>query len=159
LTELLENAQTILGMAISEALAVIFPDNPASQSIFRYAGFRYAATHPDGDALYFIYAVPMPCCCGHDCARCITRLASRLDMDVLRRQSVLFYKEFFKHTIGTGDIHCRGGRSDDVFRECRTCPFTACCRRKGIDSCAQCSTPCEPYLEYKRKFVNRCHQI
>lgn len=35
--------------------AVIYPDNGASRRAFEKSGFNYDRTHPDGDAMYYIY--------------------------------------------------------------------------------------------------------
>lgn len=55
ITELLENSTAILGMEITCAKAVIFPDNIASQKAFEKAGFTFESAHPDGDAWYYIW--------------------------------------------------------------------------------------------------------
>jgi len=55
LSELLRNANVIIGTDINIAKAVIFPKNIASQKTFEKAGFVYTGTHPDGDAWYYEY--------------------------------------------------------------------------------------------------------
>lgn len=57
LKELLAREE-ILGFSIQKGEAVIFPGNIASQKAFEKAGFRYHHTHPDGDALYYVYEAP-----------------------------------------------------------------------------------------------------
>ena len=47
--------EEIIGFAIQKSEAVIFLNNIASQKAFENAGFRYHHTHPDGDALYYVY--------------------------------------------------------------------------------------------------------
>lgn len=54
LKELL-SGKAVPGMTIRRCEAVIFPGNTASQRAFGNAGFRYHHTHPDGDALYYVY--------------------------------------------------------------------------------------------------------
>ena len=55
LNELIEHGIDILGKDIISAKAVIFPNNIASKIAFENAGFIYEATHPDGDAEYYVY--------------------------------------------------------------------------------------------------------
>lgn len=55
LTELLEEYTAEYGIKYDRAMAVIFPDNKASQKAFEKAGFVFESAHPDGDALYYIY--------------------------------------------------------------------------------------------------------
>ncbi len=102
----------------------------------------------------------LPCFCGHDCARCLTYLAARTGDDSLRKQSQRFYREEFGVDLPLEAFSCEGGRSDRVFALCRECPFAACCRRRGIDSCGDCPDgPCEEYLAYRQRYVNRCNQL
>ena len=54
LQELLAGEE-IIGFAIENAEAVIFPSNIASQKAFEKAGFRYHHAHEDGDAFYYVY--------------------------------------------------------------------------------------------------------
>lgn len=54
LQELLAGEE-IIGFAIEQAEAVIFPSNIASQRAFEKAGFRYHHAHEDGDAFYYVY--------------------------------------------------------------------------------------------------------
>ena len=55
------------------------------------------------------------CCCGHDCSWCLTYLATINNDENLRKQSQSFYKTEFAIDIPLKDIHCLGGRSEDVF--------------------------------------------
>ncbi len=101
-----------------------------------------------------------PCYCGHDCARCVTYLATVRDDDALRRTSRRFYRDTFGIDIPSDKLCCLGGRSDTVMPLCRTCPFAACCRRRGIDRCADCPDyPCPAIADYTAKYVNRVNQI
>ena len=63
------------------------------------------------------------CYCGHDCARCLTYLATINNDEDLRKQSQEFYKAEFGIDIPLKDIHCLGGRSEDIFYLCKECPF------------------------------------
>lgn len=102
----------------------------------------------------------MPCFCGHDCARCITYLATLRDDDALRLRAQAFYRETFSLDVPLEQIHCRGGRADDVFFLCRECPFAICCRGRELSSCADCADyPCPSLREYQLKYVNRCLQV
>lgn len=53
LKELLENSTTIIGKDITQAKAVIYPNNIASQKAFEKAGFTFDYAHPDGDSWYY----------------------------------------------------------------------------------------------------------
>lgn len=102
----------------------------------------------------------MPCFCGHDCSRCITYLATLHDDDTLRLRAQAFYRETFSRDVPLEQIHCRGGRSDDVFFLCRECPFAQCCRERGLTSCAACADePCDSLRAYQAQYVNRCNQV
>lgn len=56
------------------------------------------------------------CYCGHDCARCITYIATQRNDNTLRRQSQNFYKESFGLDLPLHEFNCSGGRSDRVFK-------------------------------------------
>ena len=55
LSELLREYTVSCGMEYDRAMAVIFPDNEASQKAFEKAGFVFDSAHPDGDAWYYVY--------------------------------------------------------------------------------------------------------
>lgn len=55
LNELLLCGQSILGVEIKKAFAVIFPNNHASMRTFEKAGFVFFKAHSDGDAWYYTY--------------------------------------------------------------------------------------------------------
>ena len=100
------------------------------------------------------------CYCGHDCNRCVTRLATVHDDEALRLQAQAFYRDRFGLKIPLDQIHCQGGRSDDIFFLCRECPFSTCCRSRNLTSCADCPDyPCATLRDYQEKYVNRCNQI
>ena len=100
------------------------------------------------------------CYCGHDCSRCITRLATIRGDESLRLQAQAFYREILGMEIPLERLHCQGGRSDDIFFLCKECPFALCCRSRKYSSCAECTDyPCETLRDYQAKYVNRCNQI
>ncbi len=100
------------------------------------------------------------CFCGHDCARCVTRLAAVRNDVGLREKSREFYWTMFGIELPAEEIRCKGGRSDEVFLLCRECPFAACCRKRGIDSCEECPEfPCAMLADYREKYVNKTNQI
>lgn len=102
----------------------------------------------------------MPCYCGHDCARCITYIATLRNDDNLRRQSQSFYKERFGLDIPLEKFNCEGGRSQNVFELCKECPFVKCCKERSVDSCSKCPEyPCKEISDYQVKYVNKCNQI
>ena len=100
------------------------------------------------------------CCCGHDCSRCLTYLATINNDENLRKQSQSFYKTEFVIDIPLKDIHCLGGRSEDVFCLCKECPFVKCCKEHNVERCIECfEYPCKTIKEYQEKYVNKCNQI
>lgn len=106
------------------------------------------------------FKIATPCFCGHDCSRCVTYLATVRNNDELRKQSQLFYKNEFDLDIPLSEIHCKGGRSDDVFKLCPECPWMKCCLERKIDVCSDCPVyPCKPLVKYQAKYVNKCNQL
>ena len=100
------------------------------------------------------------CCCGHDCARCLTYLATINNDEELRQKSQSFYKTEFGIDIAREDIHCLGGCSEDVFYLCKECPFIKCCNEHSVEMCFECSNyPCKKIKAYQEKYVNKCNQI
>lgn len=57
LKELLDNGTAIIGKDITQAEAVIYPNNIASQKVFEKAGFTFDHAHTDGDSWYYKYEV------------------------------------------------------------------------------------------------------
>jgi len=55
LAELMLESKMILGVEITEACAVIYPNNIPSQKAFEKAGFKFESEHPDGDAWNYKY--------------------------------------------------------------------------------------------------------
>ena len=102
----------------------------------------------------------LPCYCGHDCARCITYIATQRNDDNLRRQAQSFYKERFGLDIPLEKFNSEGGRSQNVFELCKECPFVKCCKERSVDSCSKCPEyPCKEISDYQVKYVNKCNQI
>lgn len=102
----------------------------------------------------------MMCYCGHDCTRCLTYLATVHNDEALRERSQHFYKNAFGMEIPLEQVHCFGGRSEDVFYLCRECPFIQCCKEHAVEQCADCSIfPCQKIKAYQEKYVNQCNQI
>lgn len=103
---------------------------------------------------------PGKCFCGHDCSRCITYLATVRNDENLRIQSQRFYKDAFNLDIPLNEMHCFGGRSNNIFKLCCDCPWMKCCRERKIDACSECAEyPCKPLAEYQAKYVNKCNQL
>ena len=55
LRDMLLHSKEILGVEVTSAKTVIFPDNTASKKAFEKAGFVFDSIHPDGDAWYYVY--------------------------------------------------------------------------------------------------------
>lgn len=103
---------------------------------------------------------PGLCYCGHDCSRCVTYLATIYQDERLRQQAKDFYQTSMGREIPLDQIHCLGGRSDDIFFLCADCPWMQCCKEQGISSCSECSKyPCKPLADYEKKYVNKCNQF
>ena len=97
--------------------------------------------------------------CGHDCSRCITRLASVRNDPALRERARRFYESEFGIAMSPEELRCFGCRSGETLRLCRDCPWKACCRKRGVDACAACPDyPCRAFAAYEAKYVNRCNQ-
>lgn len=100
------------------------------------------------------------CCCGHDCSRCVTYLATVRQDESLRRRAQRFYEENFGRHIPAEEIRCLGIRSDCVLSLCRECPWWKCCEQRGITRCEECEEyPCAPLAAYREKYVNRCNVV
>lgn len=100
------------------------------------------------------------CYCGHDCARCLTYLATINNDEEWRKRSQSFYKTEFGIDIPLEDIHCLGGLSEDVFYLCQECPFIKCCKEHNVEMCSDCPEfPCELIKSYQDNYVNKCNQI
>jgi len=97
--------------------------------------------------------------CGHDCSRCKVYAATQTGDKKLRKEVIAFYKTAMGRKLKTADVHCNGCRSDDKMTDCGDCPFTICCDEKGLDSCVHCPKPCDMYIEYLDKYVNKVLQI
>ena len=117
--------------------AFCYPHNVRSKRVIEKCGFTYETTIEQGQQIYtgqtfdtVCYSIMktdyMTCYCGHDCTRCITYLATVKNDDELRKQSQQFYKNEFGLDIPLSEIHCMGGRSDDIFKLCRGCPWMKC---------------------------------
>ncbi len=159
LAELIAQSKNIIGVAIKDANAVIFPNNIASQKAFEKAGFIFYSEHPDGDAWNYRYR-NNACFCGHDCSKCVTYIATQTNNDDLRRQAQSFYKERFGLDIPLEKFYCDGGKSEKVFEPCKDCPFQKCCMEHGIDACSKCPEyPCKEISDYLEKYVNKCNQL
>ena len=99
-------------------------------------------------------------CCGHDCGRCVTYLATVRNDDRLRGQAQAFYRDTFHVNLPPDAFRCLGCRSEVVFILCRDCPFTACADRRSISHCKNCAdSPCPALADYTEKYVNRCNQL
>ncbi|MBU1050726.1 DUF3795 domain-containing protein [Candidatus Bipolaricaulota bacterium] len=49
-----------------------------------------------------------------------------------------------EHGMALEDLHCDGCRTDVLSPSCQHCATRDCAKRKGLDSCSQCSEmPCE----------------
>lgn len=100
------------------------------------------------------------CYCGHDCARCLTYLATIHDDESLRERAQKFYSETFGLEIPLDRVVCHGGRSEHPFYLCAECPFAKCCNNRGIASCTDCPKySCDLLKDYQGKYVNRVNQI
>lgn len=99
-------------------------------------------------------------CCGHECFRCVTYIATIRNDDTLRERSKRFYKEEFGLDIPISEFNCLGCRSKKVFKLCGDCPFVKCAQSRSISSCLECAKyPCELLADYQEKYVNKFNQL
>jgi hypothetical protein len=100
------------------------------------------------------------CFCGHDCSRCFTYLATVNNSDELRLKAQKFYHDELGYDLPLKEIHCQGGRSSDLFKLCRGCPWMICCEERGLNACSECvEYPCRPLADYINKYVDKCNQM
>jgi len=139
----------------------IYPDTPEEiKAHIANSGLLLLEHYETEFAHIFVAKKECKCYCGHDCARCITYMATLRNDDNLRRQSQSFYKEQFGLDIPFEKINCEGGRSQNVFELCKGCPFVKCCKERSVDSCSKCPEyPCKEISDYQAKYVNKCNQI
>ena len=104
--------------------------------------------------------ISSPCYCGHDCAKCVTYIATQKNSTALRKKARQFYKETFGIELPVEKFCCEGGKSEKVFELCKDCPFARCCKEHGVDFCCKCPEyPCSEIASYQVKYVNKCNQI
>lgn len=151
---------------IDKVLITCDEDNEASRRTILACGGLFDRKTIEDEKILERYWITLtkkndiPCFCDHDCARCVTYLATVNNDNELRKQSQQFYKETFGFEIPLEDIHCLGGRSDDIFKLCLDCPWMKCCRERSLDACSECGEyPCKPLAEYPAKYINKCNQI
>ena len=139
----------------------IYPDTPDEiKTYIANAGLLLTESYETEFAHIFSAKKECKCYCGHDCARCITYIATQRNDDNLRKQSQSFYKERFGLDIPLEKFNCRGGRTDKIFELCQACPFRKCCIDRNISSCNLCPEyPCATLKDYQIKYVNKCNQI
>ena len=139
----------------------VFPDDADTIADYITAAGLYISERYETEfANIFVARKKCKCYCGHDCARCITYIATQRNDDNLRRQSQSFYKERFGLDIPLEKFNCEGGRSPNVFELCKECPFVKCCKQHNVDSCSKCPEyPCKEISAYKAKYVNKVNQI
>ena len=139
----------------------VFPDDADTIADYITAAGLYISERYETEfANIFVARKKCKCYCGHDCARCITYIATQRKDDSLRRLSQRFYKEQFGLDIPLEKFNCNGGRSDNIIELCKECPFVKCCKQHNVDSCSKCPEyPCKEISDYKAKYVNKVNQI
>ena len=84
----------------------------------------------------------MIACCGINCEKCETRIATIKDDDKMREEVSRKWCELFHTDIITPDkINCTGCRGDGVkyFFCNELCEIKPCVTNKGYGSCAECA--------------------
>ena len=100
------------------------------------------------------------CCCGHDCSKCLTFRATLFDDHDMRIASAAFYKNELNQDLPADAIHCFGGKSDEIMEGCSQCPYTKCCKEKGLNGCSECPEyPCQMLGWYMEKYVYKVNQV
>lgn len=127
-----------------------------ARGFYMRCGFKTRPERMIGEVQRYACVLTLPgkCYCGHDCARCNVYLATVRDDDALRDRAREFYRDALGRELPAEAIRCLGGRSECRFGLCDDCPFAACCRMRGYDSCAECAHECDMHKDYKSKYVN-----
>ncbi len=79
-------------------------------------------------------------CCGLDCGKCDTRIATITNDDALREKTAALWTKLNGVTITPDMINCTGCRIDGAktpFCD-KLCPVHNCVREKSLDTCADC---------------------
>ncbi len=103
--------------------------------------------------------------CGIECLECPVFIATQLNDEKLREETVEKWGEDFGLDLNSEDLVCDGCQSERVFYFCKTCPFIACCKEKGIENCGECEDyPCEQLdrflkpLPDARAYLDKIHK-
>lgn len=157
-------ASKLLDYIFSEfgVISIIAETDDDAVGFYKKYGFNISVCGQIGGVIRYncICSKFSPCFCGHDCSKCITYIATINNDNELRGKSQKFYKATFGQDIQLGEIHCMGGRSDDMFFLCKDCLWMKCAKEKGLTACSECAEyPCKPLVEYQEKYVNKCNQI
>ncbi len=101
----------------------------------------------------------LECCCGYDCGKCKTFIATLNGDESLKQEMAAYYKSEFGLEVSLAQVHCLSGRSDEIMPLCGGCPFKRCSADRGIDSCNQCDEyPCTTLVDYQAKYVNEVNK-
>jgi Protein of unknown function (DUF3795) len=86
--------------------------------------------------------------CGVMCSECPAYLAAARGL-AHQRRTVEAWHRIYGLTETVENISCGGclGADDELFHTSRRCEARLCCRRKGLDNCAQCPSEQCPHLE------------
>ncbi|MFB3889029.1 MAG: DUF3795 domain-containing protein [Candidatus Bathyarchaeia archaeon] len=83
-------------------------------------------------------------CCGLNCEECPVFIATANDDYGLRQSTAVawskLYESFLEKPLESGDMNCKGCRSQDsLFVGCTNCPIRKCCGGKNLSTCGGCA--------------------
>ncbi|MGC9521270.1 MAG: DUF3795 domain-containing protein [Anaerolineae bacterium] len=90
--------------------------------------------------------------CGLDCSKCDAYKATQACDPEMIERVVTVWREQYDPDVTAETLLCDGCLVDEGrrFTYCAECPIRACCRAKGLSSCAQCASydECETLREF-----------
>lgn len=103
--------------------------------------------------------------CGIDCHRCPVYIATINNDKRLREETAKKWSEEINLKIEAKDLVCYGCKSNQIWQMCRNCPFTKCCKEKGLNNCGECdSYPCSEISKFLKSlpdestFLDQVHK-
>lgn len=148
----------IYGIAAEYPVREIYAEtDDDAVGFYSRCGFEVRPNRTIGEVQRYacVLALPGKCYCGHDCAHCNVYLATIRDDVELRKRARKFYRKLLGRDLPLEEIYCLGGRSSKAFAPCMECPFAACCRTHGYESCGECRHQCSTYIDYQKQYVNK----
>ena len=89
--------------------------------------------------------------CGIDCTSCAIYKATVADVYDMKVKVAEEWSKLLglEGKLFPQDIHCRGCKSDEVFKFCVDCGFKKCVNEKNIQRCKDCAEfPCKTHSDF-----------